>query len=303
MKHPLSPEQTEWLLDALESMLGRVPGADGEKRDYVEGVRNGLNAVHRVLRGDPDEYFDGVLTRADERDLASRLIAEWSRDPTLQVGVPYRRMASEAAALATPAPRPRKDRIERIREKLDALNGRGPGGKNNYAYGDGYFASSIEREFGASIEELAAEVRRNAMDGESASSSHPAGAEHDITDRAVAAREWLRQEGWSVAVHNDYRLDGEAYTFWLWTHPNGRYVKGEGRTDAQALDECLRAARRAGFATQIIQALAERFAVSPPAVVRWLQGRNAPHPAMQQQILESLSQPARGPDHVEDENA
>lgn len=45
----------------------------------------------------------------------------------------------------------------------------------------------------------------------------------------------LRAQGWSVAAHNDYRLNGESYTFWLLTHPSGRYVKGEGRTDEEAL--------------------------------------------------------------------
>lgn len=38
----------------------------------------------------------------------------------------------------------------------------------------------------------------------------------------------LRSEGWSVAVHNDYRLAGERMTFWLFTHPDGRWIKGEG---------------------------------------------------------------------------
>jgi len=44
----------------------------------------------------------------------------------------------------------------------------------------------------------------------------------------------LRDDGWSVAVHNDYRLDGVAYTFWLMTKGE-RALKGEGRTDAEAL--------------------------------------------------------------------
>ena len=44
----------------------------------------------------------------------------------------------------------------------------------------------------------------------------------------------LRGNGWAVAVHNDYRLGGEHHTFWLFTK-NGRAVKGEGRTDAEAL--------------------------------------------------------------------
>lgn len=45
----------------------------------------------------------------------------------------------------------------------------------------------------------------------------------------------IRAQGWTVAVHNDYRLDGKAHTFWLFTK-NGRAVKGEGITDKEALD-------------------------------------------------------------------
>lgn len=45
----------------------------------------------------------------------------------------------------------------------------------------------------------------------------------------------LRADGWRVAVHNDYRLNGEDYTFWLFTHPDGRWIKGEGRTDNEAI--------------------------------------------------------------------
>ncbi len=47
----------------------------------------------------------------------------------------------------------------------------------------------------------------------------------------------LRAAGWFVAVHNDYRLDGKRWTFWLLTHDDGRYVKGEGATDEEALAE------------------------------------------------------------------
>lgn len=58
------------------------------------------------------------------------------------------------------------------------------------------------------------------------------------------ARAWLtelRSAGWSVAVHNDYRKYGRLMTFWLLTNPNGRYVKGEGLTDEEALEECAEA--------------------------------------------------------------
>jgi hypothetical protein len=46
----------------------------------------------------------------------------------------------------------------------------------------------------------------------------------------------IRAAGWSVAVHNDYRLNGETHTFWLFTK-GSRALKGEGGTDAEALNE------------------------------------------------------------------
>lgn len=46
----------------------------------------------------------------------------------------------------------------------------------------------------------------------------------------------IRAEGWMVAVHNDYRLNGELYTFWLFTKGE-KAIKGEGKTDAEALDQ------------------------------------------------------------------
>ena len=45
----------------------------------------------------------------------------------------------------------------------------------------------------------------------------------------------IREAGWSVAVHNDYRQGGVPHTFWLFTHPTGGWLKGEGRTDEQAV--------------------------------------------------------------------
>jgi hypothetical protein len=49
----------------------------------------------------------------------------------------------------------------------------------------------------------------------------------------------IRKAGWSVAIHNDYRLNGEFHTFWLFTHENGTYVKGEGKTDIEAIAEAI----------------------------------------------------------------
>ena len=46
----------------------------------------------------------------------------------------------------------------------------------------------------------------------------------------------LRKAGWRVAAHNDYKLKGHWYTFWLFARGN-EYVKGEGGTDAEAFSE------------------------------------------------------------------
>lgn len=46
----------------------------------------------------------------------------------------------------------------------------------------------------------------------------------------------IRKVGWRVAIHNDYHLRGWDMTFYLLTNPDtGRFVKGEGRSDAAAL--------------------------------------------------------------------
>jgi len=47
----------------------------------------------------------------------------------------------------------------------------------------------------------------------------------------------MRKNGWTVAVHNDYRDSGVQKTFWLFTHPDGQWVKGEASSDAMAVYE------------------------------------------------------------------
>ena len=50
----------------------------------------------------------------------------------------------------------------------------------------------------------------------------------------------LRYDGWMVAAHNDYRLRGKLYTFWLFTNNDEcRFIKGEGHTDIEALQQCI----------------------------------------------------------------
>jgi hypothetical protein len=52
----------------------------------------------------------------------------------------------------------------------------------------------------------------------------------------------MRADGWSVAVHNDYRLNGRPHTFWLLTR-GFECVKGEAENDAAALDDIRRQLR------------------------------------------------------------
>ena len=55
--------------------------------------------------------------------------------------------------------------------------------------------------------------------------------------------EQLRSDGWRVAVHNDYMLNGELHTFWGLTR-GCCFVKGEGRTDGEALADAQRGIER-----------------------------------------------------------
>jgi hypothetical protein len=41
----------------------------------------------------------------------------------------------------------------------------------------------------------------------------------------------LREASWTVGIHNDYRQGGKLMTFWLFTHPDGRWLKGEAESD------------------------------------------------------------------------
>jgi len=48
----------------------------------------------------------------------------------------------------------------RANDLLDALEGKGPGGKMNYAYADGYFAKHLEKMYGMTVDELRRELGR-----------------------------------------------------------------------------------------------------------------------------------------------
>lgn len=66
----------------------------------------------------------------------------------------------------------------------------------------------------------------------------------DVRVTAFSVLAELRASEWMVAVHNDYHIVGEFRTFWLLTHPAGMFVKGEGKSDFEALMECERAAKQ-----------------------------------------------------------
>lgn len=64
-----------------------------------------------------------------------------------------------------------------------------------------------------------------------------AGLEAERKKVADGSANDLRTAGLTVAVHNDYRLNGEAHTFWLMVRKDGMSFKGEGKTDAEALNQ------------------------------------------------------------------
>jgi hypothetical protein len=96
--------------------------------------------------------------------------------------------------------------------------------------------SALEAEHARLVEEL--ETLRNRIatmtsDEEAYRENERARREHDDRSRP----DDLRLQGWAVATHNDYRQDGQTHTFWL-VAKDGRCIKGEGRTDMEALDDC-----------------------------------------------------------------
>ncbi|BCH33166.1 hypothetical protein MesoLjLc_50960 [Mesorhizobium sp. L-8-10] len=64
-------------------------------------------------------------------------------------------------------------------------------------------------------------------------SSQPA---HAVPADNAGSPNDIRALGYAVAVHNDYRINGVAHTFWLFTK-DGKAIKGEGLTDADALNQ------------------------------------------------------------------
>lgn len=85
---------------------------------------------------------------------------------------------------------------------------------------------------------------------------HTLAQEKEKTERLAKAGHPgdLRFKGLTVAVHNDYRQDGQRLTFWLMVGPDGMSYKGEGRSDTEALN-------------QIRDALNRRVAQSKPVVL------------------------------------
>lgn len=69
-------------------------------------------------------------------------------------------------------------------------------------------------------------------------SEHSRAARYQWDAYSLRALGELREAGWVVAVHNDYRLNGKPHTFWLFTHEDGRWIKGEGDRDGVALEAC-----------------------------------------------------------------
>ncbi len=99
------------------------------------------------------------------------------------------------------------------------------------------------REAADELRDLGDSSSANMMEGiaddlERALATHPAdGDSPAVPDNLRNWLDELRGQGLMVAVHNDYRQNGEHCTFWLFVGPNGMSYKGEGRSDAEALNQ------------------------------------------------------------------
>jgi hypothetical protein len=45
----------------------------------------------------------------------------------------------------------------------------------------------------------------------------------------------LREKGWCVAAHHEFEMHKQLRTFWLFTHPCGRWIKAEGAATSEVL--------------------------------------------------------------------
>jgi len=54
--------------------------------------------------------------------------------------------------------------------------------------------------------------------------------------KSKASPDDIREQGWLVACHYDYELEGEFQTFWMFTK-DGKALVGRGTSDGEALEE------------------------------------------------------------------
>lgn len=133
----------------IEEKGGKVVLEDGD----------GLCIARFDTWGEAAGWIAGQRERLIEEkvDLESRVEAAGQERNRLARVLRHAKMAAEDEVNP---PKLTRHEAERARKKLDTLDGKGPGGKLNFAYGDGYFAVSIKREFGMPVEDLRKEVDR-----------------------------------------------------------------------------------------------------------------------------------------------
>lgn len=264
-----------------------------------------------------------TLTRADARQAHDSLkagLAEWTHDAKLYPSVRARIAAVSpvyqaiAAALAGNAPEASFEAsYHDIGFALVALSEAASSASSDGEYGT---SSSLDR-VSAAIEtaktealrpkvavsghrEMALELHRRLGTDAMLRQGDPvetlahalALAADAASDGAMRTLSRLRASGWTVAVHNDYRLSGAFNTFWLLTRKDGMSAKGEGPSDDAALEQA--AARIAEIeaaddAGQILweevskasysQGLAQRSATSEVSDSGYLEGEPFALPA------------------------
>lgn len=198
-----------------------------EIHDEPKPTLTGGFLVDWILRRQ-DRILDALLAEAPPDGAAERAARAHHGDPCRYCGTPHDEVAPGPCPARTPAPT----------EAPAAETGR----TDTPPWDDPAFLAAVRAR---GVKMLAVHAEFDGIDFAAGWNAALAARPAAVTDAMVAlpfALKKMREAGWSVAVHNDYRLAGKAMTFWLFTHANGRYVKGEAETDLDAVTLCMEGA-------------------------------------------------------------
>lgn len=201
------------LVEELTAVLSALPSTEGLRDALVERLRSELSDSYDCTRV-WEAWSVGTMTEDDFAPVTDRI--EEIADGILSL----------RSAIATPPASGLEQAVGAAPSEIYA---------KLKAHCDRYGAEASEH-----LGHLAREIA--ALSAAPLMPVDKAGDQGDDAMNATDMLDWFRRNGWMVAVHNDYRQHGRLNTFWLLTRSDGRWVKGEGVSDALALQSAMESA-------------------------------------------------------------